>query len=107
MTGMRVCYKVLSVQLVQDMHVIPRCWDTNDFRREEGPAIPPSQVKTTLNQGKNNTVERQALPPLRSRRMNLLFSQLTVSLTGVRVVALPLPHAVAVFAFRRAIVTCF
>ena len=66
MTGMRVCYKVLSVQLVQDMHVIPRCWDTNDFRREEGPAIPPSQVKTTLNQGKNNTVERQALPPLRS-----------------------------------------
>ena len=28
------------VQLVQDMHVIPRCWDTNDLRREEGPAIP-------------------------------------------------------------------
>ena len=25
-TGMRVCYNVLSVQLVQDMHVIPRCW---------------------------------------------------------------------------------
>ena len=38
--------------------------------------------------------------------MNLLFSQLTVSLTGVRVVALPLPHAVAVFAFWHAIVTC-
>ena len=29
-TGMRVCYNVLSVQLVQDMHVIPRCWDPND-----------------------------------------------------------------------------
>ena len=39
MTGMRVCYKVLSVQLVQDMHVIPRCWDTNDFRRSCDPPI--------------------------------------------------------------------
>ena len=63
MTGMRVCYKVLSVQLVQDMHVIPRCWDTNDFRREEGPAIPPSQVKqTTLNQGKTTLLKGRPFP---------------------------------------------
>ena len=51
------------VQLVQDMHVIPRCWDTNDLRREEGPAIPPSQVKqTALNQGKTTQLKGRPFP---------------------------------------------